>query len=286
MNPVRIIVDSTADVSPAAAARLFTVPLTIHFGEEEFIPGVNMTNEEFYKKLTSGDIFPTTAQTPQNEIYDILKEESEKHETVIYFTISSKGSGQNFTATRIAEEIMEENPKADIRIVDTMRYSVYIASAAVYAVELIKEGIGADELIQKCEEYMQSWEAYLLVDTLKYLEKGGRINKTAAIVGTLLDIKPVLTVRDGLIESVEKLRGKKKVMKKLIELVKENPDFDEEKKEFIVIHSDENAGNELVEALKDEFDDIKLTMFSEFGPIVGTHTGPGCIAVLFRLKQK
>jgi len=75
-------------------------------------------------------------------------------------------------------------------------------------------------------------------------------------------------------------------MKKLIELVKENPDFDEEKKEFIVIHSDENAGNELVEALKDEFDDIKLTMFSEFGPIVGTHTGPGCIAVLFRLKQK
>lgn len=289
MKDIKIVVDTSADM-PKEFLEKYDIGLinflTV-FNEKSYVAGVDIDNDDFYRMLAESDKLPTTAQTPYQDMYDYLLAESKNHKTVIYFVISSKGSGQSNTARMVVEEIKEgDNPNADIRIIDTLSYSVYIASTAVHAAELVKAGADADEILKSCAEYIKSWEVYLLVDSLKYLEKGGRITKTAAIVGSLLDIKPVLTIRDGLIEPVEKLRGKKKLAKKLIELIKENPEYDSEKKEFMVIHSDKQKGDEMVEALKDEFGDITLTMFSKFGPIIGTHTGPGCLAVLFRLKNQ
>lgn len=286
MADIKLLVDTSADM-PAELLEKYDIGvvrfLTL-FGEKSYVSGLDITNEEFYKKMESENIIPTTSQTPYADMYSQLLEESKKHDTVIYFTISSKGSGQNHTANMIAEEIKEENPDADIRIVDSMSYSVYISSAVAYIAELKKQGLSADELIEKFFEYMKTWEVYLIVGDLKYLQKGGRITKTAAIVGNLLDIKPVLTIRDGLIEPLDKIRGTKKLFKKIVALIKDNPKFDESKNEFIVIDSDKKMGEGMIEALKDEFGDITLTMYSEFGPIVGTHTGPGCLAVLFKLK--
>lgn len=286
MADIKILVDTSADM-PEEIRKKYDIGiirfLTL-FGEKSYVSGVDITNEEFYGKIKNEGIMPTTSQTPYADMLDILKSESEKHDTVIYFTISSKGSGQNHTAHMVADEIKEENPDADIRVVDSMTYSVYIASAAVYAAQLRDEGKNADEIINGFFEYMKTWEVYLIVGDLKYLQKGGRITKTAAIVGNLLDIKPVLTIRNGLIEPLDKIRGSKKLMKKIIALMKDNPNFDEDKNEFIVIDSDKEIGNSMIEALRDEFGDIKITMYSEFGPIVGTHTGPGCLALLFKIK--
>lgn len=287
MADIKIVVDTAADI-PEELLKEHDIGILRFlsvFGETSYVTGEDITNEEFYKMLTEGDVHPTTAQTPYADMYDYLLEESKKHKTVIYFTISSKGSGQNHTAHMVVDEIKEsDNPDADIRIFDTMSYSVYISSAAVYGAKLAKEGVTPEEIMEKCREHIASFEAYLLVDDLKYLQKGGRITKTTAIVGSLLDIKPVLTVRDGLIEPLEKLRGKKKVLKKLVSLIAENPNFDSEKKEFMVVHSDDEIGKEAIETLKDEFGDITVSLYSEFGPIVGTHTGPGCIGILFKLK--
>ncbi len=286
MADIKIFVDTSADM-PEEIRKKYDIGiirfLTL-FGEKSYVSGVDITNEEFYEKIKNEGIMPTTSQTPYADMFDILKSESEKHDTVIYFTISSKGSGQNHTAHMVADEIKEENPDADIRIVDSMTYSVYIASAAVYAAQLRDEGKNADEIINGFFEYIKTWEVYLIVGDLKYLQKGGRITKTAAIVGNLLDIKPVLTIRNGLIEPLDKIRGSKKLIKKIIALMKDNPNFDEDKNEFIVIDSDKEIGNSMIEALRDEFGDINITMYSEFGPIVGTHTGPGCLALLFKIK--
>ena len=286
MADIKIFVDTSADM-PEEIRKKYDIGiirfLTL-FGEKSYVSGVDITNEEFYEKIKNEGIMPTTSQTPYADMFDILKSESEKHDTVIYFTISSKGSGQNHTAHMVADEIKEENPDADIRIVDSMTYSVYIASAAVYAAQLRDEGKNADEIINGFFEYIKTWEVYLIVGDLKYLQKGGRITKTAAIVGNLLDIKPVLTIRNGLIEPLDKIRGSKKLIKKIIALMKDNPNFDEDKNEFIVINSDKEIGNSMIEALRDEFGDINITMYSEFGPIVGTHTGPGCLALLFKIK--
>ena len=286
MADIKIFVDTSADM-PEEIRKKYDIGiirfLTL-FGEKSYVSGVDITNEEFYEKIKNEGIMPTTSQTPYADMFDILKSESEKHDTVIYFTISSKGSGQNHTAHMVADEIKEENPDSDIRIVDSMTYSVYIASAAVYAAQLRDEGKNADEIINGFFEYIKTCEVYLIVGDLKYLQKGGRITKTAAIVGNLLDIKPVLTIRNGLIEPLDKIRGSKKLIKKIIALMKDNPNFDEDKNEFIVIDSDKEIGNSMIEALRDEFGDINITMYSEFGPIVGTHTGPGCLALLFKIK--
>ena len=287
MADIKIVVDTSADM-PEELREKYDIGLISFmsvFGEESYVAGVELSNEEFYKKLTESDKIPTTAQTPFGDMYDSLLELAKAHKTVIYFTISSKASGQFQTANLVREEIMEEYPEADIRLVDTKTFSLYIASAAVLAAELVKEGKNADEIIEKCKQHMDSWKCFLLVDTLKYLEKGGRINKATAIVGTMLDIKPILTVEDGLVGSMDKLRGKKKLIDKLIEKIEEDSDFDSENPKFMVVQSDDEKGQSVLEKLKEKFGDDCIDMYSEFGPIVGTHVGPGAFGIIAKTKS-
>lgn len=286
MGKIKIFVDTAADLREDIAKEkgIGIIRFLSVFGEETFVTGTELSNEAFYKKLIEFGDIPKTAQTPYADMLDILSDAAKEYETVIYFSISSKASGQFNTANMIVNEIKEENPNADVRIVDTQRFSAFIARGALVAADLAAEGKGADEIIEAAKAEMDSWQAYILVDSLSYLEKGGRINKASAILGTLLDIKPVLTVNNGLIEPLEKLRGKKKVFKKLVELVGENPNFDQDKKEFLVVQSNRDYADQTIEAIKDEFS-VDILEEYEVGPIVGTHIGPGTLAVLFRLKK-
>lgn len=287
MENIKIIVDTSSDI-PHDIAEKYNIGILSFlsiFGEETFISGVNLSNKEFYEKLTSSDIIPTTAQTPYGDMYDYLLTQAQNYKTVIYFTISSKGSGQYQTAYLVSNEIKEDYPDTDIRIVDSQSFSLYIARTAVYAAELAKSGCTPEEIISKSLDFIKTWKCYLLVDTLKYLEKGGRINKTAAVVGTLLDIKPILTIHDGLVENMDKLRGKKKLVDKLIEKIQDDPEFDAENPRFLVVHSDEKRGTEACQKLEEIFGSGCVQMMSEFGSIIGTHTGPGAFAIISGIKQ-
>ncbi len=283
---IKILIDTGADMPQELIEKYDFGVLSFMsiFGETSYKTGVDLTNEEFYTKLDESETIPTTSQTPPAEMLEVFSREAKAHDAVIYFTLSSKGSGQNHTAHLMAEDVLDENPDAKIYIVDTMSYSVFIAQTAIKAAEMAKEGKTPEEIIEYCEEYIKTWHALLLVDNLKYLEKGGRINKATAIVGGMLDIKPVLTIKDGLVESEDKLRGKKRLVEKLIEKIKDHPDFDAGNPEFMVIHSDAARGEETVEKLKAEFGVDGVTLFSEFGPIIGTHVGRGAFAVLFKKK--
>lgn len=287
MKKVKIFVDTAADMTEALRKEfdIDIINFLSVFGDTSYIAGEEITNEEFYRKLEESEKIPTTSQTPPAVMYETLLNASKEADSVVYLTISSKASGQYGNAKMNAEMVLEENPDADIRIVDSMNFSVYIAEAAIRLRTLLNDGVELDEAIQKALEVNDEYEAYLLVDTLKYLEKGGRITKTAAIVGGILDIKPVLSVRHGLIEPIEKLRGKKKLQQKLVELMRENPDFDEDAKEFFVIDSDKENGDKLVEVLCEEFDIPDVKRRYSFGPIVGTHTGSGAFAVAFKKKR-
>ena len=286
MTDVKIVVDTSSDI-PADIAEKYDIGVLSFlsiFGEKSYVTGVDMTNAEFYEMLENSEKIPTTSQTPYGDMYDYLLEQAKAHESVIYFTISSKGSGQHHTATLVAEEIKEEYPQADIHIIDSEKFSLYISETAVHAAELAQNDVSVTEIIEECKRYIKTWRCYLLVDTLKYLEKGGRINKTAAIVGTLLDIKPILTIENGLVESMDKLRGKKKLVDKLIEKIKEDPDFDAEDPRFLVVQSDKKRGDEACEKLREEFGRDCVRMYSEFGPIVGTHVGKGAFAIITGIK--
>lgn len=287
MKDIKIVIDTSADMPQEyidkydfGVLRFMSV-----FGEKSYVSGVDITNKQFYEMLEESNVIPTTAQTPFGDMYDYLLEQCKEHDSVIFFTISSKGSGQYNTACLVKEEILEEYPEADLHIVDTMTYSLYIAAAAIYAAELIKSGNeNVEDIIAQSVKYMNKWKCFLVVDTLKYLEKGGRINKATAVVGTLLDIKPVIGVKDGLVEAFEKLRGKKKILDKLIDMVEDDEEFDSENPEFCVVHSDEDKAEELVEKLKDRFGENCIKLFSDFGPIIGTHVGPGGIAIIAKKK--
>ena len=289
MEDIKIITDTSADI-PDDLAKKYDIGIARFitlFGEKEYVNGTELTNSEFYEKLEAFDGVPTSSQPPFQYLYDLLLDESRKHKTVIFFTISSKGSGEYQTANLIANQIKEDdNPDADIRIFDSRKFSVYIAQTAVYAAQLVKEGKSADEIIEICEKYIVSWRAYLLVDTLKYLEKGGRLSKASAIVGTLLDIKPILTIEHGLVESRDKLRGKKKLVDKLIEKIEDDPDFINcDEKEFLIVQSDDARGKEAADKLKAKYGEDCIKMYSEFGPLIGIHVGRGALAILCRIKK-
>ncbi|MCC8169587.1 MAG: DegV family protein [Oscillospiraceae bacterium] len=287
MEDIKIVIDSGADMPPELAEKygIGVIPFLSLFGEEQYVHGVDITNEEFFDKLESFDGFPTTSQTPYADMYDYFLEESGRHKSVIYFALSSAASGQYQTANMVRNEILEEaNPDADIRIVDSQKFSLYIAQTAVHAVELARAGKSVDEIIEDCEKYILSWRCYLLVDTLKYLEKGGRLSKTAAFVGTMLNIKPILTIEHGLVENMDKLRGNKRLIDKLIDRVKEDSDFDSENPRFLIVQSDNEKGEEACAKLRAEFGDDCITMYGGFGPLIGTHVGKGAIAVIAGIK--
>lgn len=286
MADIKIIVDSGSDIPQELADKydIGVISFLSLFGEEQYVQRVDITNEEFFDKLESFDGFPTTSQTPYGDMYDYFSEQCSEHKCVIYFALSSAASGQYQTANLVKNEILEENPDADFRIVDTQKFSLYIAQTAVHAARMAQEGKSAEDIIAECEKYINTWRAYLLVDTLKYLEKGGRLSKAAAFVGTMLDIKPILTIENGLVESMDKLRGKKKIMDKLIEKIQNDPDFDEDNPKFLVVQSDEKRGEEALEKLRDEFGEDCIEMYGEFGPLIGTHVGRGAIAIIPRIK--
>lgn len=286
MSKVKIFVDTGADMPEALRKEydIDTIHYNVVFGETSYVAGVELTNEEFYEKLLKSEKLPTTSQTSPAAIYDAFSEAAKEYDTIVYFTLSSKASGQYNNARMNAEMVMEENPDVTIKVVDTMSFSIYISEAAICLRELLNKGVEIDDAIEKSLEFIKNHEAYIIVDTLKFLEKGGRINKTTAIVGGLLDIKPVLTIKDGLVEPYEKIRGKKKIYTKLLDIVRENPKFDDEAKEFYVIDSCTEYGDKLEETIKEEFEIDSIKRRYEFGPIVGTHTGNGAVAVLFKIK--
>lgn len=284
MKRIGFMVDTAADIPQELIEKydLKKVNFMVTFEDESYIAHEEISNDEFYAKIRETGIHPKTAQTPYQTMYDALLAASKECETLLFYTLSSKASGQYQTATLIAKELMEENPELDIRVVDTQKFSMYIGMAVIKAYELAEAGASVEEIIEKSLEFINSYDVYLLVDDLNYLAKGGRLKKTTAVIGTVLDIKPVLSIVDGLIEPVANLRGKKKLYKKLVEMVKATNGFNPDNTDMMIIHSDENYANELHAVLAEEFGEDKISSHIQIGPIIGTHTGPGAVAVVFR----
>ena len=284
---VKIITDTSADLNREDIEKYGIEVLSFRsiFGDEVYNSGVDLTNDEFFEKLANSPSLPTTSQTPPQEMYDIFKKAAESFDEVIYFCISSKGSGQYNTACMLREQLLEEKPDAKLFIVDTRAYSVYIGKASIYAAQLAAQGLGAEEIIEKAKELIRCWHCLLLVDDLTYLQKGGRIKKSTAVLGTMLDIKPVLMVQDGMIEAEDKLRGSKKIVSKLVSKIEENGDADTDAPEFLVVHSDEERAAELCEKLEEIYGSGTVSMICRFGPIIGTHVGSGAFAVVYKTKE-
>lgn len=273
---VRIVVDSTADLRPQIRQKVEIVPLTVHFGEETFVDGVDITSREFYEKLAVCKDLPTTSQASPFGFSEIFDAAVEAGDTVVAVVVSSVLSGTYQSAVIAA---MEHPGK--VFVVDSRNIAIGLGILTEYAVELADKGLAAEDIAGELEKVKEKVRLFAVVDTLEYLHRGGRLPKTVAIAGELLALKPVIGLVDGGIKMVGKARGSKQansVMdKKVLEL---GIDWD---KPAMLGHTGVDATQ--LEKYREQngiwTGDVYRSMVCG---VVGTHVGPGAVAVAFFSK--
>ena len=276
----RIIVDSTADLMPAIKERVHIVPLTLRFGEEEFIDGVTIDHKRFYEKLVECDVLPITSQATPHAFAKEYEKAAKAGECAVVITISSKLSG-TYQSAMIAAEDYE-----NIYVVDSGTGAMGGGILTELALKLLDEGMDAKSIAEKLEEEKKKIIIVALVDTLEYLQKGGRVSKTVAFAGSVLNIKPVLSVIDGEISLLGKARGSKMGNNLLVQEIDKAGGIDFEKPLLLGYSGLSDAL--LLKYIEDSrhiwegnLDEVRYTTV---GSVIGTHVGPGAVVVAFYKK--
>lgn len=282
MNPVRIMTDSTADVVPQVAARLVRVPLTIHFGEEDYIDGVTITHQEFYEKLAECDTLPTTSQATPYAFTEVFQKAVDAGEDVVVITISEKLSGTCQSAMLAAEDF-----PGRVYVVDSKSVTLGSGILAEYALQLADQGMSAAAIAEELTAQRENIHLVALLDTLEYLKRGGRISKTVAIAGGLLSIKPVISLDGGEIKILGKARGSRQGNSLLVQEIERAGGIDFDRPLLL-------GYTGLNDALLQKYIQDSAALWEGkraplpctiVGSVVGTHAGPGAIAVAFFQKD-
>ena len=274
---IRIIVDSTADLTPQVRERVAVVPLTVHFGEEEFVDGVDITSAEFYEKLAVTKVLPTTSQATPFAFSAAFGQAVADGDEVVAIVISSKLSGTYQSAVIAAEDYPDK-----VFVVDTRNIALGSAILTDYALRLVDEGRSAREIAAMVDEAKERLRLIAVVDTLEYLQRGGRLSKTAAIAGGLLSIKPIIALVDGEIKVLAKGRGNKQANQLMNqEVAKSGIDASMPCMLGYTGTSDELLCKYRADCGDLWAADVPVSLVSG---VVGTHAGPGAVAVAFFAK--
>ena len=274
---VELIVDSTVDVPERVRSRLTVVPLTIHFGQEEFLDGVTMDRHRFYERLVESDVLPTTSQASPAAFDQELRRVRDSGSAAVVLTISSKLSGTYQSACIAAADY------DNVYVVDSGTAAIGTGILAEYALTCIDRGMDAAALVRELTEKREDVCVLALVDTLEYLKRGGRISKTTALAGGLLNIKPVLTIEKGEILLIGKARGSRHGNNLLVEKIREAGGIDFSLPVLL-------GYSGLSDAFLQKYVEDSRPLWEGQTPalestllcsVIGTHTGPGVVAVAF-----
>ena len=273
----RIIVDSTADLMPEYKSRVSVVPLTVHFGEEEYIDGVTIDHKTFYEKLIESDVLPSTSQATPDAFMKEFEKAKTAGEAAVVITLASKFSGTYQSAMIGAADY--EN----IYVVDSASAAMGSGILVELAFRLLDEGKSAEEIAAILEEEKKKIVIVALVDTLEYLKKGGRISKTVAFAGTVLNIKPVLSVVDGEINMLGKARGSKMGNNLLVQEIDKAGGIDFSKPVLLGYSGISDALlQKYIEDSRYIWEgNLKEVRYTTVGSVIGTHAGPGAVVVAF-----
>ena len=273
----RIIVDSTSDLMPNIKEQVHIVPLTVHFGQEEYVDGVTISHKAFYEKLVETDVHPSTSQATPAAFEVEYEKAREAGEAAVVIALTSKLSGTYQSAMIAAAEY--EN----IYVVDSGSVAIGGAILVEYALKLLNEGLEAKQIAEKLEEVKSRIVIVALVDTLEYLKKGGRVSKTVAFAGTLLNIKPVLSVVDGEINMLGKARGSKMGNNLLVQEIEKAGGVDFSMPLMLGYTGLSDAM--LLKYIEDSKHiwegNVDQVRYTSIGSVIGTHAGPGAVAVAF-----
>ncbi len=272
MSNVKIVTDSTCDLPAELVEELdiTVVPLYVIFGEESAKEGEELATEDFYEKLQTSEHHPSTSQpTPEDfvKVYEPLKDQP-----IVSIHLSAALSGTCESALA-AKAKLEDH---DITVIDSKLTTIGLGLVVVEAARAAKEGKSAEEIKDVAEKAMKEVGFHFCVDTLEYLAKGGRIGKAQELLGSLLSVKPILFLEDGKVATKGKVRGRKKVFPKLVELMEEGGAKDKKLKVLLAGFQNDDRISAFKSLLEEEFD-VEELIISKVGAVIGTHTGPGVV---------
>ena len=275
---VKLIVDSTADMTPEVAARVKIIPLTVHFGDREFLDRVEMDCTKFYEMLVESDTLPTTSQATPYVFEEAFAEAVKEGYDVVCVTCSEKLSGTYQSAVIAASEF-----PGKVHVVDSRSIAIGMGILMEYALQLLDQGLTAEEIAWKLMQKREKIRVLAMLDTLEYLKKGGRISATVAFAGGLLNIKPVLSLTGGEINMLGKARGSRQANNLLVQEIQKAGGVDFGKPLLLgytglsdaLLHKYITDSAALWEGNRQELP------YAVIGSVVGTHAGPGAVAVAF-----
>ena len=272
---VKIVTDSTADLPPQVAEELdiTVVPLNVHFGEETFSDGVDMDSEQFFRRLTSEADLPKTSQPSVGAFLDTYRTLLEEDREVVSIHISAKLSGTMNSALQ-AQNQLDAGPR--LAVVDSLQASQALGVVATALAQAARDGASHSDIVELARGVSERVRLFFLVETLEYLQKGGRIGKAQAFLGTLLHIRPILTVREGEVHPLERVRTRQKGIERLYQLAAACGPF----QQIGVCHSTtpDEAGA-LGDRLQPLLPQGGKVMQTRIGPVIGTYIGPGGLGI-------
>ncbi|MBN2113661.1 MAG: DegV family protein [Acidimicrobiia bacterium] len=276
---IRIVTDSSCDLPDDALARhrIEVVPLTIRFGEEELVDREELSGDEFWRRLTTGPVLPETAAPSVGRFQQAFTRlVSGGADGIVVVCISSKISATLQSANLAAEQFTAGVP---VRVVDSGLVSGALGLAAIAAAETAAAGPGIDEVEAAARDACERGRIFATPDTLEYLRRGGRIGGAAALIGGLLDVKPLIAFEDGRVAAAGRVRSRRKAIAAILEHVEENRDSIER---LAVVHSDPEDLPDFLSRLDEVYPEESL--IARFGSVVGTHIGPNAVGVTYLVR--
>lgn len=273
MTSLGIVTDSTADLQPGLQQRLglAMVPLVVNWDGQTYRDKLDLSTSEFYRRLRASKSLPKTGAPSLAAFEAAFREQLKEHEAVISISLAARLSGTYEVARRAAESVDPHR----IWVVDSGSVSICIGWLAELAVTLAREDMKPSDIVDRLIEARARLRILALLDTLEFLQRGGRIGRAAALAGTLLSVKPIVSVRDGELAPVERVRTMNGALRRLVELVVAEGPIER----LGVIDGDAGANaSEVQKQLAARYPDVAIDR-GELGPVVGTHGGPGVIGV-------
>ena len=276
---VRIVTDSSADLPGLLAQELgiTVVPLYVRFGEEVYRDRVDITEDEFYQRLTHDPVHPSTIQPSPQDFADVYQKLSQEADGIVSIHISSKLSGTCNSALQAKEMVGNKCP---IEVVDSQILTMGLGLVTMAAAKEAEAGESLQRVVEMVKQIIPNIHLLGLLDTLKYLLLGGRIGKAKALLGSILNVKPVLTLKNGEVVPAGQVRSRSKGIGRLIDLVKNTENIEDL---VVVYNTTIDEAQTMVERLGSVFNKEQIRL-ARIGPMLGVHMGPGTLIVVIREK--
>ncbi len=277
---VRIVTDSTADIpqEKAQALGITIVPLIVFFGEEAYLDGIELGNAGFYEKLQTSKVSPRTSQPPPAAFQEAYKQLiDEGADGIISVHVSAKLSGTYQSACTGRDSLPDDVKKIPIDIIDSESVSLAMGLAIMHAAEEAQQGASLEEIKAHLLDELARTRILFVLDTLEYLKRGGRVGGAKALLGNLLSVKPVLSIKNGVVVAVEQPRTRSKAYGRIAQMLREM----EKPEQFTIVESDAEVGQQLAQAVKQIFPSSGAIPTYKLGAVVGTYAGPGTAGIAF-----